>query len=166
MKALTIKKSRSNNRKPVSAPELWRCIYSIHCVNEGSPSIVSDVDCYVIIKNLNRYYFQHTSGIQMLWTFQTFLHTTFIRAFAYTGYYVPWFVKQTDYIFLNSFSLLASTDRVWTHTASYIMGTRNSSPLWQLPRREADHSSQTSDEVNNAWNYAFIPPHTFPKSVA
>jgi hypothetical protein len=41
------------------------------------------------------------------------------------------------------------------------MGTRDSFPGAKRPEREADHSSPSSSEVNNAWNYTSTPQYAF-----
>jgi hypothetical protein len=46
------------------------------------------------------------------------------------------------------------------HLASYITGIGASlSMVIKQPGHEADHSSPSSAEVKNAWNYTSIPPY-------
>jgi hypothetical protein len=44
------------------------------------------------------------------------------------------------------------------HTASYPMGTRDSSLWVKWPGHEADHSPPSSVEVKNVWSYTTTPP--------
>jgi hypothetical protein len=45
-----------------------------------------------------------------------------------------------------------------THTALYPMGAGGSFLLVKRPRREADHTPPTIDEVKNAWSYISSSP--------
>jgi hypothetical protein len=60
-------------------------------------------------------------------------------------------------------SWLASTSRPFLGgtTNLFSMGSRGFSPAVKRPRREADHSSPSSVEVNNTWSYTSASPYVF-----
>jgi len=43
------------------------------------------------------------------------------------------------------------------HLTSYSMGTGGSYPGVKRPERDADHSSLSGAEVNDAWSYTSLP---------
>jgi len=47
------------------------------------------------------------------------------------------------------------------HSGSHPMGTRGSFPMIKRLRGEADHSSEFSAEVKNAWSYTSTPQYVF-----
>jgi hypothetical protein len=70
----------------------------------------------------------------------------------------------------RSFSLLQCPYRLCAHCFFYPVGTTDSFagnkaiqwvPGIKRPRREADHSPLSSDEVKYAWNYTSISPSVF-----
>jgi hypothetical protein len=64
------------------------------------------------------------------------------------------------YIVLN-FGKIWVSMCVVRQPAPYPMGTRDSFPGGKAAGREADHSSPSSAEVKNAWNYTLTPQYVF-----
>jgi hypothetical protein len=67
------------------------------------------------------------------------------------------FLAKTRILSLRPFVQLGSG----THPGAYPMGTEALIPVVTRPEREADHSLQYSDEVNNAWSFASVFPILF-----